>query len=86
MLEALAMARPVVAFAQGGIPEIVQHGETGWLVKERSPEALGRAMAEAAKDRERARVVGQAGRRFIERDCRVEKMCEGYAAIYEKLA
>jgi glycosyltransferase involved in cell wall biosynthesis len=85
VLEALAMERPVVAFAGGGIPEIVQDGETGWLVKERTAEALGRAMSLAATDRQRARAAGAAGRRFIDVECRVEKMCEGYAAVYERL-
>jgi glycosyltransferase involved in cell wall biosynthesis len=86
VLEALAMARPVVAFASGGIPEIVQDGETGWLAKERSAEALAQAMREAATDRERARAFGEAGRAFVEKECRVEAMCAGYRAVYEELS
>jgi len=86
VLEALAMERPVVGFAGGGIPEIVQHGETGWLVGDRSAAALSTAMSEAASDRPRARRFGQAGRRFIEERCRIETMCRGYRAVYEELA
>jgi glycosyltransferase involved in cell wall biosynthesis len=85
VLEALAMERPVVGFAGGGLPEIVQDGETGWLVRERSAAALATALAEAASDRERARRFGVAGRRFIEERCRIETMCEGYRAVYEEL-
>jgi glycosyltransferase involved in cell wall biosynthesis len=85
VLEALAMERPVVGFAGGGLPEIVQHGETGWLVPERSAGALAIALAEAASDRERARRFGVAGRRFIEERCRIETMCGGYRAVYEEL-
>jgi glycosyltransferase involved in cell wall biosynthesis len=85
VLEALAMSRPVVGFAGGGIPEIVQDGETGWLVKERSAGALARTMADAASDRERARRFGVAGRAFVEGHCRIESMCRGYRAVYEEL-
>ncbi len=86
VLEALAMERPVVGFAGGGIPEIVQHGETGWLVRERTAEALANAMTEAAADRERASVFGRAGRAFVDSRCRIETMCSGYRAVYEELA
>lgn len=86
VLEALAMERPVVGFAGGGIPEIVQSGETGWLVGERSASALAKAMSEAASDRERARRFGLAGRRFVDATCRIETMCRGYRAVYEELA
>lgn len=86
VLEALAMERPVVAFAGGGIPEIVQDGETGWLVRDRNAHALARAMTYAASDRERARRFGVAGRAFVDRKCRIETMCRGYAAVYDELA
>ena len=44
ILEAFAASVPVLAFASGGIPEIVAHNATGVLVEERSPEALAAAM------------------------------------------
>jgi len=44
ILEAFAAGVPVMAFACGGIPEIVEHNVTGFLVEDRSPEALAAAM------------------------------------------
>jgi len=44
ILEAFAAGVPVIAFASGGIPEIVEHNVTGFLVEERSHEALAGAM------------------------------------------
>jgi len=85
VLEALAMGRPVIAFAGGGIPEIVKDGETGWLVRERTVEALALRMREAASDRPRARAMGEAGRAFVEAECRIERMCQGYARAYADL-
>jgi glycosyltransferase involved in cell wall biosynthesis len=44
ILEAFAGGVPVLAFASGGIPEIVEHDVTGFLVEERSPRALASAI------------------------------------------
>jgi glycosyltransferase involved in cell wall biosynthesis len=44
ILEAFSAGVPVVAFAVGGIPEVVEHGRTGYLITERSAEALGDAL------------------------------------------
>jgi glycosyltransferase involved in cell wall biosynthesis len=44
ILEAFAAGVPVVAFASGGIPEIVEHNVTGFLVERRSPLELASAL------------------------------------------
>jgi glycosyltransferase involved in cell wall biosynthesis len=51
--EALAHGIPVVASHTGGLPEIVEHGETGWLVQPNDPRALASAIADAASDAHR---------------------------------
>jgi len=67
----------VVATATGGIPEVVVDGETGWLVPieqvadgsgipvepDRFVSDLAGALNQALSDPERARRLGQAGRR-----------------------
>jgi glycosyltransferase involved in cell wall biosynthesis len=83
ILEALAMGKPVVAFSGGGVPEIVHHGETGWLVRERTVEALAEKLREAARDRGRAAAMGERGRRFAVGECDVRVMCEGYGRVYD---
>jgi glycosyltransferase involved in cell wall biosynthesis len=50
-LEALASGRPVIASATGGVPEIVTHGESGWLVAPGDVEALREAMQGVAEGR-----------------------------------
>jgi glycosyltransferase involved in cell wall biosynthesis len=84
VLEALSMGRPVVAFAGGGIPEIVQHGETGWLLADGSAEAMAGAFVEARSAPGRLSAMGQAARRFAAERCAVEAMCDGYAAAYRE--
>ena len=82
VLEALAMQRPVIAFAGGGIPELVQDGQTGWLVRDHSVGALAARIAEASASRERAAALGVNARRFVEQHCRIEDMCAAYGRVY----
>jgi glycosyltransferase involved in cell wall biosynthesis len=85
VLESLAMERPVIAFAEGGIPEIVLDGRTGWLVEGDGPIRLTEALLRAKSDRGRLSVMGVAGRLFVEGNASVGAMCLGYAEQYESL-
>ncbi|MDQ7028778.1 MAG: glycosyltransferase family 4 protein [Ardenticatenia bacterium] len=62
-LEAMAMAKPVVAFAHGALPEIVNDGTTGILVPPEDEAALARAVVALIKEPTRRHTMGQAGRR-----------------------
>ena len=83
IIEAAAMERPAIAFAGGGIPEIVQDRRTGWLVQEEG--SLVAAVAEAAADSARAAEFGRAARTWITSKFGIENMCKGYAAVYNEL-
>lgn len=49
IMEAMAAGRPVIATIIAGIPELVQDGETGWLVPAGDPEALAGAVESLAR-------------------------------------
>ncbi|UCD92976.1 MAG: glycosyltransferase family 4 protein [Methanobacteriota archaeon] len=50
ILESLAAGKPVVASNVGGIPDAIEDGKTGFLVPERSPEEISKAIVRVMKD------------------------------------
>jgi glycosyltransferase involved in cell wall biosynthesis len=86
VLEALSMERPVIAYAGGGIPEIVQHDMTGLLVTESTASAFAAAIERLRHDRSRLHEMGAQGRRFAGEQCGLDRMCDGYAATYQAIS
>jgi glycosyltransferase involved in cell wall biosynthesis len=65
VLEALAAGRAVVATRVGGVPDVVRHGETGWLVPPRDVDALRAALSAALEGPEEADRRGRAGQALV---------------------
>jgi len=77
MAEAMACGTPVIGFNRGSVPEVVEHGKTGFVVStvEEAVEAVGRLSAVRRHDcRER-----------VERLFTVERMAEGYEEAYRRV-
>jgi glycosyltransferase involved in cell wall biosynthesis len=84
-LEAMAMQRPVVAIANGGTPEVVEHGVTGLLSPPWDIPELARNITSLVRDPERRRSFGSAGRaRLLER-FDAPRMAQDAAAAYQTL-
>jgi glycosyltransferase involved in cell wall biosynthesis len=83
VLDALAMRRPVVASAAGGLPEIIIHERTGLLVPPKEPAPLADAIVRVLHDRELGRRLAEAGRRRVEEHFSAESMVEGTIAVYD---
>jgi glycosyltransferase involved in cell wall biosynthesis/protein-tyrosine-phosphatase len=66
VLEAMALGRPVVARAVGGVPEIIGHRASGLLVESGTDRALADACLELALDRDLAERLAAEGRRVVE--------------------
>ncbi len=66
VLEAMEAGVPVIASAVSGIPEVVEDGETGWLVPPEAPDALADALAAVLADPAEASRRGAAGRRRVD--------------------
>ena len=84
-LDALALGRPVVASAVGGIPEAVRHEETGLLVPSKDPGALSDAVGRVLTDPTLARRLGEGGRRIVAERFTIDAMVEGTLAVYREL-
>jgi glycosyltransferase involved in cell wall biosynthesis len=65
-IEAGASCRPVVATRDGGIPEVIVHGENGFLVERDDVEALVRCTTLLIADRELRQRMGQRARQIVE--------------------
>ena len=82
LLEACAVALPIVATHVGGNGEIVRDGITGCLVPASDPQALAEAIIALLRDPQRAQALGRAARAWVELDGSLQTMAERYAEIY----
>jgi glycosyltransferase involved in cell wall biosynthesis len=77
VVEAMAAGTPVIAYARGSMPEIIDHGRTGFLVADTAGAA---AAVDAAADLDRMDI-----RRVAERRFSADRMVDDYLAVYESL-
>ncbi|MGQ0532012.1 MAG: glycosyltransferase family 4 protein [Caulobacteraceae bacterium] len=78
MIEAMACGTPVVAFGRGSVPEVIDHGVTGYVVNDMDA-AIDAALHVGDLDR-------RGVRRQFEARFTAERMALDYVEIYEQLA
>lgn len=78
MIEAMACGTPVIAFRCGSVPEVIDHGMSGFIVsdEDQAVDAVGRL-----NELDRARVRAAFDARFT-----ADRMAADYVAIYQDLA
>jgi glycosyltransferase involved in cell wall biosynthesis len=81
----MAHGLPVVAVARGGIPEVVEDGKNGLLVKELDPSALAAAIARVLSNPAEARRLGEAARETIASRFSADQMVDATLNLYERL-
>jgi len=85
LLEALALAKPVIATAVGGVSEIIRHKETGLLVPPRDPTRLAETMLYLLKNPEEGQRLAETGNLLVKREFTVETMARKIAQVYREV-
>lgn len=83
-LEAQAMKVPVIATRVEGLPEVVVDGTTGLLLDDNDPARLADAIVGLLSDPERRMAMGEAGRKFVERNFSLEVNGEVMEEAYRR--
>ncbi|MDQ3223902.1 MAG: glycosyltransferase [Gemmatimonadota bacterium] len=86
VMEALAAAVPVVATRVGGVPELVESGQSGFLAPPRDSAALSQAMRELmSRSRDEQEQMGRHGRDHIAAQYGMQAMANRWIGLFEEL-
>ncbi|HHW03881.1 MAG TPA: glycosyltransferase family 4 protein [Thermoanaerobacterales bacterium] len=85
LLEAMALAKPVVATEVGGIPEVVKSGVNGLLVPPRDPSAIAEAIIRILSSKQMAYSLGQAAKNTVFDRFSARYMAEKTMEVYDKI-
>lgn len=83
--EPMACGTPVVAFRIGGLPDIVDHGQTGYLAEPLDPASLATGIDWILSDSTRRQQLGAAGRARAERLWAPEVVARQYVDVYREV-
>jgi glycosyltransferase involved in cell wall biosynthesis len=83
--EALACGRPVVTTDASALPEVVDHGENGFLVARNDLAGYAEAVRQLGEDATLRRRFGEHGREKVVRSFGYDQLAGGLLAVYERL-
>jgi len=85
LTEAMYLARPTVATAVEGVPELVQNGKTGILVPPANPQALADSILFLLNNPENAKEMASNAREFVRTHFSADKMVADIEKLYQNL-
>ena len=86
LLEAMACGVPGIGTNIGGIPEVIEHGENGFIVELGDVDAVARHAIELLGDEEKLSQFRLAAIEAVQTKFRSEAIIEQYEKLYERLA
>lgn len=84
-VEAMMRGTAVVASSMGGLREIVQDGETGFLVPPNDPRTLAEKLVTVLSDRTKAESMGWSGREVAETRFSLARQCDQFVSLYQQM-
>ena len=85
ILEAMGYGLPVVSTTVGGIPELVEHGKSGFLLEPGDTEGFAEAIITLLKDSRKRMEMGQAGLSHVQENYSLEKHIGSLMNVYDSL-
>lgn len=85
LIEAMACARPVVSTRVGGVPDVVRHGQTGWLVPMDDAQALAQQVLDVLALPDGGAAVARAARAHVHATYGVDRLVGDIDALYTRL-
>jgi hypothetical protein len=85
MLEAMAMAKPMIVTNMGGMPEVIKDGINGFVVHMKDFEALAAKICQLLEDKKLAHRFGYTGRQIVESQYTKEKVAQETLGVYKKV-
>lgn len=84
-IEAMACGTPAIAFATGGVPEIIEHDLTGWLVMPGDRDGLSKALDLVLKEPQRLLMWRDNGFQKVQREYSANKFLHAHLDLYAQI-
>lgn len=84
-LEAMACGVPVICSRVGGLPEVVQHGKTGYLAEVGDVQGMSEAVLKLLTDESRYKAFSEQAVTWARETFPVERAVQGYEKVYESV-
>ncbi len=85
VMEAMACGTPSVAFCQGGVPDLIDHQQNGYLAKPYEPSDLAQGIAWVLESDDRRKKLSFQARCKVKQEFALERIADRHLALYRDI-